>query len=153
MSAINAINTLHAEASRILRPIGRAPTRAEQGSALESADKAMDIAIEAGFDESVIETCRAFQQLCYEPLLRSYSWVDNHERQMYKKSSSRAPMERKRSARSYDVKQGEHVIKALGAVHISNALNSRESVGPSEWHRKIRWVDEVKDQPIRTLAH
>ncbi|KAI1805152.1 hypothetical protein F4811DRAFT_516851 [Daldinia bambusicola] len=153
MSAFDIVKSLHAEALRTMRPAGRGPTRTEQCSALELADRAMEIALEARLDGSAIETCRTFQQLCYEPLLRAYSWVDNHERRMYHKNSSRTPVERKRAARLYDVDKGEHVIEALEAVHIGNVLSNRESVDPNEWSRKIRWVDEVKDQPIRTLAH
>ncbi|KAI1467900.1 uncharacterized protein F4812DRAFT_428035 [Daldinia caldariorum] len=153
MSAFDIVNALHAEALRTIRPIGRDPTRAEQCSALELADRAIEIALEAGFDGSAIEACRDVQKLCYEPLLRAYSWVDNHERRVYQKNSSRTPVEHKRSARLYDVDKGEHVIEALEAVHIGNMLSNRESVDPNAWSRKIRWVDEVRDQPIRTLAH
>ncbi|KAI0849303.1 hypothetical protein F5Y00DRAFT_261772 [Daldinia vernicosa] len=153
MSAINTINALHAEASRIIYQLGRAPTRAERGYALELADKAMELAIEAGFDGPSIETCEAVQRLCYDALLHSYSWTDNHERRMYEKSSSRTPVKSKRSARIYNVDNGEHVVEALEAVHIGNMLSNRVSVEPDAWNRRIRWVDEVMDQPIRTLVH
>ncbi|KAI1662799.1 hypothetical protein F4813DRAFT_341977 [Daldinia decipiens] len=153
MSSIDTINALHAEASRIIHILGRAPTRAEQGLALELADKALELAVEAGFDGPTIEACETFQRLCYDSLLHSYSWTDNHERRMYKKSSSRTPVERKRSSRIYNVDKGEHVLEALEAVHIGNLLSSRTSVEPDVWNRRIRWVDEVMDQPIRTWVH
>ncbi|KAI0108203.1 hypothetical protein F4814DRAFT_455022 [Daldinia grandis] len=153
MSAINTINALHAEASRTIHLLDRAPTRTEQGHALELADKAMELAIEAGFDSPAIQACEAFQRLCYDSLLHSYSWTDSHERRMYEKSASKTPLQRKRSARIYNVDKGEHVVEALEAVHIGNLLGNRASVASDAWNRRIRWVDEVRDQPIRTWVH
>ncbi|KAI8959868.1 hypothetical protein F5Y11DRAFT_331785 [Daldinia sp. FL1419] len=152
MSIVDTINALHAEVSQTVHPLGRAATRVEYSFALEMADKAMELAIETG-DESIIKGCEAVQNYCYESLLNAYRWIDSHERRLYEKSSASPPLGRKRSVRIYSSDRGEHVAQALEAVHIGNMLKNQVAVQPDSWSRRIRWVDEVKNQPIRTLVY
>ncbi|KAI1098908.1 hypothetical protein F4804DRAFT_323468 [Jackrogersella minutella] len=152
MSVFAKINTLHAEASQILRPVGRAPTRAEYATALELADAAMELALGADLAGPAIETCTAFQRFCYDPLLRCYSRTVDYERSVYERNASNSSRRIKRGGRLFNTDAGEHLLEAFEAVRIGRILETQERADALWENRKIRWIDEVENQPIRTFG-
>ncbi|OTB09279.1 hypothetical protein M426DRAFT_7293 [Hypoxylon sp. CI-4A] len=149
VSALTKINALHIKASQLLRPQDRLPTRAEYGAAVSKADTATEIALRARLRTKVINRCEAFQRTCLKSLLKAYSKAENYDRRAYDKSSSQASENNKRHGKIINTDPGEHLIEAFEAVRIGKILDDQVK---DNVDRKIRWVDEVKDEPIRTIG-
>ncbi|KAI2470930.1 hypothetical protein F4781DRAFT_388838 [Annulohypoxylon bovei var. microspora] len=152
MSVLSQIASLHAEASAILRPVGRAPTRGEYACALELADRALDLAAAANLDGPAVSACEAFQRFCYAPLLRSYERIVGHERCVYDRSATRSSLKRRRVGRIFNTDPGEHLLEAFEAVRIGRLLDEQECEEAAEANRRIRWVDEVNNEAIQTVV-
>lgn len=147
-SVLRKITALHLEVSCIIYRQGGVPSHNQYYYALELAEEAMELAIGAQLNEVAIDECEAFQRYCYNLLKLSYAKTDDYERHVYTKSTSRASSRDRRGGRVYEVDQGEHLLEALQAVHIGALLDNPESV---ERSRKIRWVDETGNKPIRSV--
>ncbi|KAI5927367.1 hypothetical protein F4810DRAFT_706735 [Camillea tinctor] len=144
---LRRISTLHSQASTLLRPLNRTPTRAEYAEALMLADEALELATTAvspcptsplpsppltspsgsSCSESaddhhhVLETCRALQTLCLDSLRCASRSADIAEREKYERS--RAGVE--------------------CAADKEGCAAGEEGRG-SEGGKRIRWADRVK---------
>ncbi|KAI0387197.1 hypothetical protein F5Y04DRAFT_243221 [Hypomontagnella monticulosa] len=147
---IPEIAALHAKALAILRPTGRVPTRVEYGEALELADTAMDLAIEGGADAEVIKRCKAFQRLCYDPLIRAYSQTESFERVKYDKHTAKAIAKSRREGKIFDTDAGEHSVEAIAAAHVGKLLDEMHFDNNDNTKKscKVRWVDEMDNRAI-----
>ncbi|KAI1764460.1 hypothetical protein GGR53DRAFT_466305 [Hypoxylon sp. FL1150] len=153
MSAIDHVNKLVTATEKLLQPQLRAPTRAELGIALEHADAAMEAAADARLSAYMIAMCEDLQHRCHDLLRRSYSRTESYEKFVYEKANaSRSPSgpNRKRCGKVFEVDKGEHLVEALQAVQFERMLEDRESAEEAQ-ARRIRFVDEVKDEPIRQV--
>ncbi|KAI1088472.1 hypothetical protein F5B19DRAFT_471116 [Rostrohypoxylon terebratum] len=140
-SAISRIHSLHAEATEILQPAGRSPTRAERAIALELADAAVDLAIGASLNQDIVTACTRFQQSCYGSLKKLYSQTAGYERFVYNKSSTKASTKARRGGRVYNTDPGEHLVEALQAVRLDEVLqNQNHEISRAQ--RTIRWSDQ-----------
>ncbi|KAI0842621.1 hypothetical protein F5Y06DRAFT_292553 [Hypoxylon sp. FL0890] len=151
MSLLTNIQALHAKASQLLQPRGRAPTRAEYAAALELADAAMELAVDAQAGRATIEECEGFQRFCRDALQSSYSRAETYERDVYERHSSKAAARSRRGGRVFDTDPGEHLLEAFEAVRIGQLLDDQEAARAEGCNRKIRWVDEVHNGPIRSV--
>ncbi|KAI1416277.1 hypothetical protein F5Y13DRAFT_129727 [Hypoxylon sp. FL1857] len=150
MSVIDEIRALQAEAVQIIsHPSDKVPTRAEYAAALEKADTALELARNARLSEFEIHSCQALQGFCYDPLQRSYSKLADYERDVYKKSTSWAGGRSRRGAMPFNTDPGD-LLESFGAVRIGGRLPDEQQTTAAE-SRRIRWVDEVQNQPIRTV--
>lgn len=152
MSAQAEIKILHAKAFAKIRPKSQSPTRAEYAEALELADLALELAARAQLGRATIEACKALQRCCYGPLERTYARAENHERNVYEKHASKAAATGSgRAARVYNnTDAGEHLLEALEAVRVGKHLDDHQAGEAKRLHRRIRWLDEVANQPILT---
>lgn len=147
-SALSQINALLVKAKEIIE--APSPTRAEYADALELADAAAELAVDAKCREMIGE-CRDLQIACHCILRRSYSKTEAYEKFVYEKTASRVEPSPKRCGKVFEVDKGEHLVDALRAVHVGQLLEDRESEEMA--NRKIRFVDEVRDESIQQVRY
>ncbi|KAI1778412.1 hypothetical protein F4818DRAFT_405960 [Hypoxylon cercidicola] len=147
MATLSQINTLLLQAEQLIDSQGRAPTRTDYGMALELADAATELAVDGGCGQGATARCKNLQSRCHHLLQLSYAKTETYEKFVYDKTASRAGPKPKRCGKLFDVDKGEHLVDALRAVHIGQLLEDRES----SQDRKIRFVDEVKNEPIQRV--
>ncbi|KAI2605897.1 uncharacterized protein GGS25DRAFT_498510 [Hypoxylon fragiforme] len=168
MSTLSQITTLHLQISSLLDPRSGHPTRSSLHSALSLADAAVDLACEARVAASAVRTCESVQQTCLVLLAHAYAGMDDRERSVYAKSAS--TRRGKRGGRVFGLDAGEHVVEALQALNLERLLESGEEDSESRSEsssgsgsgsdddgaaisRRIRWMDEVANAPIRTVHY
>ncbi|XXH03740.1 hypothetical protein Hte_010146 [Hypoxylon texense] len=140
------------EAEQIINSQEPPPSRREYAEALELADTATELAIDAQCDEATMTRCKDMQGICHRLLRRSYSKTETYEKFVYDKATSRVGRSPQRGGKLFAVDRGEHVVDALRAAHVGQLLERRASDEDTA-NRRIRFVDEVGGEPIQQVRY
>ncbi|KAI0009903.1 hypothetical protein F4779DRAFT_579783 [Xylariaceae sp. FL0662B] len=166
IAALPQTFALHWEILLIIHRPDRAPTPCEYGAALEMADAAMDIAVDAGLDAAAIAKCRGYQHLCHSYLCFAYAQNEECERIAYGRRSSsegahrpaspsselsNKPVEGQPASRKvhFPDELGRRVLANIPAgrrVHFAELVRPCCSRGPSAYSRETQRACRLSEE-------